>query len=112
MIDGSDCQEAPRVPNAEFDIVCGNAEAQLPQPENNSSEQQKVQVGIAGEESAAEQGEVQRQRSIEWQRLLSERETTATELGITLERIQQLEAILEVQRQRSIEWQRLLSERE
>merc|ERR1719507_1278947 len=104
MIDGSDCHEAPRMPNAESGTVCGNAEVQLLQPErylqeeNNDEEQQKVQAGVAGKEFTAEQGEVQRQRSVEWQRLLSERETTATELGVTLERIEQMEAILEDQR--------------
>jgi len=104
MIEGSDCHEAPLVANAESGTVRGNAEAKLAHPEQylqeeiNDEQQQKMQTGITGKEFTDEQGEVQRQRSIEWQRLLSERETTATELGITLERIEQLEAILEDQR--------------
>ncbi|CAK0866707.1 unnamed protein product, partial [Prorocentrum cordatum] len=52
-------------------------------------------AAVAADSAAQAEAEAERARSIEWQRLLSERETTARELGATLQQIEELELTLE-----------------
>eukprot|EP00930_Biecheleria_cincta_P040008 TRINITY_DN27449_c0_g1_i2.p1 TRINITY_DN27449_c0_g1~~TRINITY_DN27449_c0_g1_i2.p1 ORF type:complete len:752 (+),score=131.60 TRINITY_DN27449_c0_g1_i2:275-2530(+) len=72
-------------------------EAVGPEPvEEHTSSMHDIQHGE--NQQMGRESEEQRQASLEWQRLLHERETTAQELGLTLRRVEEMEQDIEERR--------------